>query len=204
MTTTSFQLTGIADEAGKELATQIRAHQELGWRYIEPRMVGNAQFTDLPDAEFDVAVKALAAAKIQVSSFASGIANWACKITDPFEKSTDTLTRAIGRMHRLGTKFIRVMTYPNDGLPANEWRAEVLRRFSILAKQAEAGNIVLLVENCDGWASQTPATYRDFFETINSPAVKAVYDTGNPASHGQTNTWEWYQAAKPYIAYIHI
>ena len=200
----AFILSGIADEAGKDLATQIRAHQELGWRFIEPRMVNGVQFTDLPDDQFDAASAALAAANIKVSSFASGIANWACKITDPLEKSTATLARASWRMQRLGTKFIRVMSYPNDGLPEPQWRAEVVRRFRTLAKMAADAGIVLLVENCDGWASQSPATYREFFETINSPAVKAVYDTGNPASHGQTNTWEWYQAARPHIAYIHI
>lgn len=200
----AFILSGIADEAGQDIQTQIRAHQELGWRFIEPRMVSGVQFTDLPDNQFAATCAALAAAKIKVSSFASGIANWACKITDPLEKATATLTRASRRMQPLGTKFIRVMSYPNDGLSEPEWHAEVVRRFRILAKMAEDAGIVLAVENCDGWASQSPANYRQFFETINSPAVKAVYDTGNAASHGHTNTWEWYQAAKPHIAYIHI
>ena len=204
MNSNSLILSGIADEAGQDIQTQIRAHQELGWRFIEPRLVDKVQFTDLPDDQFEAACAALVAAKMQVSSFASGIANWSCKITDPLEKSTTTLTRAIQRMQRLGTKFIRVMSYPNDGLPEPQWRAEVVRRFQILAKTAEDAGIVLLVENCDGWASQSPASYREFFERIDSPSVKAVYDTGNPASHGQTNTWEWYQAAKPHIAYIHI
>ena len=200
----AFILSGIADEAGQDIQTQIRAHQELGWHFIEPRMVNKVQFTDLPDDQFDTVCAALAAAQLRVSSFASGIANWSCKVTDPFEKSTTTLTRASQRMQRLGTKFIRVMSYPNDGLPDAQWRDEVIRRFQLLAKQAESAGIVLLVENCDGWASQSPANYRQFFELVNSPFVKAVYDTGNPASHGQTNTWEWYQAARPHIAYIHI
>jgi len=204
MQTDHFIYSGIADEAGQDVQTQIRAHQELGWHFIEPRLVNKVQFTDLPDDQFDAACALLATAKIQVSSFASGIANWACKITDPLEKSTVTLSRAINRMHRLDAKFIRVMSYPNDGLPEPQWRDEVVRRFRVLAKIAEDAGIVLLVENCDGWASQSPANYRQFFETINSPAVKAVYDTGNAASHGHTNTWEWYQAAKPHIAYIHI
>ena len=200
----AFILSGIADEAGQDIQTQIRAHQELGWHYLEPRLVNKVQFTDLPDDQFDAVVAAMAAAQLKVSSFASGIANWACKITDPLEKSTTTLTRASQRMQQLGTKFIRVMSYPNDGLPELQWRDEVIRRFQLLAKQAEAAGIILLVENCDGWASQSPANYRQFFERVNSPSVKAVYDTGNPASHGLTNTWEWYQAARPHIAYIHI
>lgn len=69
---------------------------------------------------------------------------------------------------------------------------------------AEEGGITLLVENCDGWAVTSAENYGRFFEEVNSPAVKSVYDAGNPGSHGHTNTWEWYQLAKPHIAYIHI
>ena len=47
---------GIADEAGKDLATQIRAHKELGWSHIEMRTVDGVQFTDLTDDQFDVQV----------------------------------------------------------------------------------------------------------------------------------------------------
>ena len=44
----------------------------------------------------------------------------------------------------------------------------------------------------------------EFFALVDSPALKAVYDTGNAASHGRDDTWQWYQAAKPHIIYVHI
>jgi sugar phosphate isomerase/epimerase len=199
-----MNFSGIADEAGKSLATQIRAHKQLGWNYIEVRNVDGTQFTDITDQQFDHACAQLADAGIKVSAFASGIANWATKITDPFENSTRTLQRAIRRMQQLDAKFIRVMSYPNDGLADDAWRDEAVRRFKEMAKIAQDGGIILMVENCDGWASTSAQNYSHFFELVDSPAVKAVYDTGNPASHGQSNTWEWYQNAKPHIAYIHI
>lgn len=200
----AFKFSGIADEAGADIETQIRAHQALGWQYIEVRNVNGEQFTDVSPAAFDAICEKLSAANMQVSAFASGIANWACKITDPFEKSVDTLRRAIPRMNRLNTRFIRVMSYPNDELPEPEWRDEAVRRMRDLGKMAEDAGIVLMVENCDGWASTSADNYALFFEMVDSPAVKAVYDTGNPGSHGMTNTWEWYQKAKPHVAYIHI
>jgi sugar phosphate isomerase/epimerase len=199
-----MNFSGIADEAGKDLATQIRAHKTLGWNYIEVRNVDGTQFTDVSDEKFDQVCSQLAEAGMGVSAFASGIANWATKITDPFEQSTSTLQRAIGRMQKLNSKFIRVMSYPNDGLADDQWRDEAVRRFKELGKMAEDGGIILMVENCDGYASASAQNYGRFFEMVNSPAVKAVYDTGNPASHGESNTWEWYQAARPHIAYIHI
>ncbi len=200
----SFHFSGIADEAGRDLPTQIRAHQELGWRHIEPRMVDGVQFTDLTDENFEAACEQLAEGGLRVSAFASGIANWATRITDPFEKSVEILQRAIPRMQRLGTRFIRVMSYPNNGLPETEWRAESIRRMRELGTLAEAGGIVLAVENCDGWASTRPDAYAEYFAEINSPAVRAVYDTGNPASHGHRNTLEWWTQARPYFGYIHI
>ena len=199
-----MKLSGIADEAGKSIDVQIRAHTELGWSYIDLRTVDGVQFTEVPDATFTSICEQLDQAGLKVACFASGIANWACKITDPFEQSVETLRRTIPRMQQLNTRYIRVMSYPNDNLSDESWGAESVRRMRELGKMAEDAGIILVVENCDGWASVSADHYAQFFERVNSPAVKAVYDTGNPSSHGQANTWEWYQKAKPHIGFIHI
>lgn len=199
-----WTLSGISDEAGKSLAKQIEAHKKLGWEYVELRTVDGQQFTDLTDEAFDAACAQLSAADMKVSGFASGIANWATKISDPFENSVTTLRRVIPRMQKLGTKFIRVMSYPNNGLSDEAWGAESIKRMKELGKIAADGGITILVENCDGWASVSADHYATYFERIASPAVRAVYDTGNPCSHGKDNTWEWYQKARPHIGYVHI
>ncbi len=197
-------LTGIADEAGKDIDTQIRAHQELGWSHIELRNVPSGQFTDVSDAEFDEICGKLDAANIKVSCFASALANWARKITNPLEADLKDLERSIPRMKKLGTQFIRVMSWPNDGLDTDAWRDEAVKRMKTLAKLAEDGGVILALENCSGWASESAEHYARFFELVDSSALKAVYDTGNPAGHGHTNTWTWYEKAKPHIAYVHI
>lgn len=197
-------MSGIADEAGKPLDVQIKAHKELGWDYIELRNVEGGQFHDLDDAAFERAAGMLADAGLKVSCFASAIANWACKITDDFERDRLILARSIPRMQKLCTPFIRVMSYPNDGLADDAWRDEAVRRLKVLSRMAADGGVTLVCENCDGWASQSAANYGRIFELVDSPAFKAVYDTGNAASHGCAETWPWYLAAKPHIAYIHI
>jgi sugar phosphate isomerase/epimerase len=195
---------GIADEAGQPLATQIRAHTELGWRHIEMRLVDRVQFTDLDAAAFDAACGELEAAGLQVSCFASALANWARPVTGDFAKDVSDLERAIPRMQRLRTPFIRTMSWPNDGLDDPAWGDEAVRRMKELAARAEHGGVVLVLENCDGWASQSPEHMARFLERVDSPALKIVYDTGNPAAKGFDNTWAWYKACKPHIAYIHI
>ena len=195
---------GISDEAAKDLDSQIRAHKELGWNHIEMRNVDGVQFHDLDDQAFDRAAEQLAAAGLRVSCFASAIANWARKITMPFEDDMAILRRAIPRMRRLGTPFIRVMSYPNDDLADDAWRDEAVRRLSEMARAAADAGVTLVLENCDGWASQSPAHFSRFVELVGSPALKVVYDLGNPAAKGYANSWDWYLAAKPHIAYIHV
>lgn len=195
---------GISDEAGKDLATQIKAHKALGWSHIELRNIDGKSFTEVSDAQFEQISGTLHEAGLQVSCFASPIANWACKITDPFERDRDILARSIPRMLKLGTRFIRVMSWNNNGLTPAAWEAEAVKRMKTLAKMAEDGGVTLTLENCGGWASESPENFSAFFDLVGSKALKAVYDTGNPASHGHKNTWDWYLAAKPHIAYIHI
>jgi hypothetical protein len=64
-------LTGIGDEAANGIDGQIQATKELGWKHLEPRGVevpgyAKANFHDIPDAAFDVAVK-----KLETSAWAS-------------------------------------------------------------------------------------------------------------------------------------
>ena len=197
-------ISGFADEAGVDLATQVKAHKELGWDHIDLRNIDGCQFTDVSDAVFDSVYESLQDAGLSVSCFEGGIANWATTISEPLSAAIATLERCIPRMNKMGTKYIRGMTWPNDGLSDDAWRDEVVKRYKELAKIAEDGGVVIAVENCDGWASQSAENYGRFFELVDAPGVCAAYDTGNPPSHGATNTWEWYTCAKPHIDYVHI
>ena len=198
--------TGIADEAGKPIETQIRAHQELGWNHVEVRAVPSGQFTQVDDAEFDAICEKLAAADMQVSCFAGAIANWARNIVGDFQTDLDDLTRSIPRMRKLNCPFIRVMSWPNRGetrLTDDAWQAEALRRMKALGKMAEDGGVTLVIENCDGWAAQTGKHMAQFLADVDSPAVRVVFDTGNAPGHN-LNSLEVYTEVKPFIAYVHV
>ncbi|HTL51353.1 MAG TPA: sugar phosphate isomerase/epimerase family protein [Planctomycetota bacterium] len=196
-------ISGIADEAGRSIAEQIAAHQELGWKHIELRLIDGVNVCEMPDDAFAKTAEAIAAAKLQVSCFGSAIANWGRPITTPFEKDTGDLKRAMPRMNKLGAKFIRVMSYPNAGWKVRDWRKEVFRRLNELAKMAEQGGVVMVHENCHGYGGDCPAMQTELFEEVVSPAFKIVYDTGNPFGH-MVDATAMYRSAKPHIAYVHV
>lgn len=197
---------GISDEAGQPIGVQIKAHKQLGWNHLELRMIDGTNITQISDDTFDAVCEALEAAKMNVSCFGSAIANWARPITCDPQLDISDLQRAIPRMKTLGTPFIRVMSYPNDqNNPVEEcaWRNEAIARMKTLAKIAEDGGITLAHENCSGWGGLSADNSNILLGEVDSPALKVVYDTGNPVSYKQ-DAWEYYQKVRDHIVYVHI
>lgn len=197
---------GISDEAGKSIDAQIAAHQELGWEHLELRLVNGTNFTMVSDELFEEVVEKVDAAGMKVSCFGSAIANWARPITCEANIDVEDLSRAIPRMQRLGTPFIRVMSYPNDPkypVSDSEWRDEAIARMKVLARMAEDGGITLCHENCSGWGGLSADNSNILLGEVNSPALKVVFDTGNPVTYGQ-DAWDYYQTVFNDIVYVHI
>ncbi len=198
--------TGISDEAGQAIDTQIKAHKELGWKHLELRLVDGENATAIPDEKFDEVYEKVTAAGMAVSCFGSSIANWARPITCDPQIDIDDLKQAIPRMQRFGTRFIRVMSYPNDEenpLSEAEWRAEAIKRMKVLAQLAEDGGIILAHENCSGWGGLSAENSNFLLGEVDSPALKALFDTGNPVTYRQ-DAWEYYQSVYKDIVYVHI
>jgi sugar phosphate isomerase/epimerase len=199
-------LSGFGDEASPRLEKQIEAHKLLGWDSIELRSVEGENLCEMSDAKFDQVRALMEENGMRAACFGSAIANWARPISTPFSKDVEDLHRAIPRMRALDTKLIRIMSYPNDGLSEDDWKKEVFLRMRELISIAEGEGIILLHENCDGWGSVSPYNLGHLMKSLESPAFKIVFDTGNPISHKGTKeeTWAFYQEALPYIAHFHI
>lgn len=196
---------GIADEAAPELAKQLAAHKELEWDHIELRMIGGTNLTDLSDAEFERVYDQLGEAGMRVSCFAAQLANWARPIDSDFEVDLEELKRAIPRMQRLKTPFIRCMSYPNSDppLPEAEWRRQVVKRMRELARLAEDGGVTLVHENCNGWGGVGPDQTLALLDEVGSQRLKLVFDTGNPIAYDQ-DAWDFYEKVRDHVVYVHI
>jgi len=197
---------GIADEAGSGIDEQIAAHKELGWDHIELRMVDGTNITQVDDEAFKVIADKLGEAGMQCSCFGSAIANWARPITKDPQADYDDLRHSIPRMQQLNCPFIRVMSYPNDTdnpIPEDEWRKESIFRMRTLAQMAEDGGVTLVHENCSGWGGLSAENSNILLGEVNSPALKVVFDTGNPVTYGQ-DSWEYYKTVEKDIAYVHV
>lgn len=177
-------LAGITDEAAHDLATQIEVLTELGWPAIELRTIDRQAVADLTDEQFAAAAATLADNGLRVICLASRIGNWARPITAHFAPDLAELDVLARRARSIGTRYLRIMSYPNDSLSDPDWRTRVLARITVLARRAEDYGVTLLHENCSGWAGAGAARMLELLDEVASPALKLLFDTGNGVAHG--------------------
>lgn len=200
------RLTGIADEGAPEIQDQIALHREFDWDSIELRTVRGVNICEMADDDFARVAEAIESAGFSVPAFGSAIANWSRPVTGDFSRDREDLLRAAPRMHRLGTRYLRIMSYTSGDLPEEEWAARAIERVAELTAIAAGEGIVLVHENCDGWASQSPDRLSRLLEEIPDPALQIVFDPGNPVAHGDPpeSVFAFYRVARERIVHVHI
>jgi len=209
--------TGFADEAAHSLTGQIAATLELGWTRIESRKIDGINIHDLSDAAFENVVRQLQEAGVTINCFGSAIANWGKSIESPDGPSLAEAARAIPRMQRLGTTFIRIMSYavlPGRG-PEAQLAEERFRRLRDLVALFRDAGLQVLHENCNNYGGMGWQYTLRMLDNV--PGLRLVFDTGNPVQdddfakpknaaghYPKQSSWEFYQQVKSHIAYVHI
>jgi len=206
---------GIGDEAANKIDGQIEATRALGWKFIEMRAVevpgfAKANFHDIPDPAFDIAVEKLKAANLQVYCFGSAVMNWSKKVGDPFEITQAEIKRAIPRMKRLGAKFVRIMSFKPDD-DASNTPPEVFRRVNEVVKMFLDAGIQPLHENCMNHGGMS---WKHAIELLEKcPGLKWLFDPANPIFNPDRSKrkpwkhqdpWEFWTHVRDHVLHIHI
>ncbi|WP_243787952.1 sugar phosphate isomerase/epimerase [Saccharopolyspora gloriosae] len=195
------KLAGIGDEAAVDLTGQLAAIRRLGWSGIELRTVDGVALADLTADDLRRTVRQVRAAELDVVCLASRIGNWERPITAPFDADLRELDALAEQCGEFGTRYVRIMSYPNDGLGEPEWGARARERVALLAERAVEHGITLLHENCAGWA----ATDADRMSRLlaAAPSLRLLFDTGNGIDHG----YEALDLLRPiagHVAHVHV
>ncbi|MGJ8633089.1 MAG: sugar phosphate isomerase/epimerase family protein [Luteolibacter sp.] len=209
-----MKLTGFTDEAGKDLATQIKATKALGWDYISLRGIDGKNAHELSDDAFAKAADQLDEAGIKVAEFGSLIGNWAKPISSDFDITLAEIDRAIPRMKRTGTKLVRIMSYAQEPWGADQQEEERFRRLREIVSRFSAADITAAHENCMNWGGFSAAHTLRLIDEV--PGLRLIFDTGNPVfqldrskpnpdgTFPWQDAWEFYKEIESHISHIHI
>ncbi len=206
---------GIGDEAGNALSSQIAATRELGWTHLEARNVQidgfpKANLHDLPEPAFEQACTQLESAGISVHCFGSTIMNWARRVTDPFESTLAEVNRALPRLQRLKTPFVRIMSYKPDDTD-DRLPPEVIRRVREVVARFREGGVQPVHENCMNYGGMSPRHAVELLEAV--PGLQWVFDTANPVFNPdrskpqpwpRQDPWEFWTAVRNQVVHLHI
>ena len=209
-------LTGIGDEAGASIDVQIKATKQLGWRHIEARNVqvgdfDTANLHDIPDEAFEIVANKLEAADVKICCFGAAIANWGKKIDEPFDSSLAEAKRAMFRMQRLGTKYVRIMSFAIREDAEDQMEEERFRRLRELTRMFQDAGLQPVHENCMNYGGMGWTFALKLLENV--PGLKWVWDTGNPIFNAdrtqpkpwpRQDPWEFYTHLKPHIVHVHV
>ncbi|MFD3683283.1 sugar phosphate isomerase/epimerase family protein [Nocardiopsis sp. NPDC058631] len=197
------RLAGIGDEAAPGLPDQIAAVRALGWNLLEVRTLDGVPVAAMAEADFARAAERIRAAGLEVVAVAAKIGDWSRPATGDFAVDLAELDVLARRCPVLGTRLVRIMSYPSGGLAEPEWGRLVRTRVRALVHRAEDAGLVLVHENCAGWAGEDADRVLDLIAHVDSPALRVLFDTGNGVAHG-------YDAAamlRPlveYVAHVHV
>jgi sugar phosphate isomerase/epimerase len=209
---------GFTDEAGDAIERQIQATKELGWKHIEARNVDGINLTDITDEKFEIVCQRLQEAGILVHCFGSAVANWGKdpRVEDDFQVSLESLKRAIPRMHRLGTRLIRGMSFAiaRDTPPDDpELEKIIFNKLRLLVRICEEGDVMYVHENCQNYGGLSYQHTLRMLDQVDSPNFRLAFDTGNPVGsdhrvglppYRKQRSWEFYQNVRPFIEHVHI
>jgi sugar phosphate isomerase/epimerase len=201
--TSTIAYAGIGDEAGASLRTQLDALARLGWSWIELRTIDGIAVADLDNQAFARLANALAAQGLTVAGVASRIGNWSRPITGDFDQDLDELAILTTRCAALGTRYIRVMSYLNAGLDEREWGRQAVNRLRELTSRAQRAGLVLLHENCTGWAGANTERMLALLDAVDSPALRLLFDTGNGIAYGYP-AYDMLAQILPHVAHVHV
>ena len=194
-----FVLSAFADEAGNSLAEQIAGLKRNGINYIEPRSIDAKGILEFSDEEI-LAIKAeLDKNGIKVGSLGSPIGKY--DITGDFEPHYNKFIRALEICNLLDTKYMRMFSFfIKDGDYA-KWRGEVIRRLTVMTKEAEKYGVTLCHENESHIYGQMPKEVNDLLTSV--PALGGIFDAANYRMH-DADVIEGIKATFNNFKYMHI
>jgi len=209
---------GFADEAGDSIDRQILATKTLGWSNIECRNVDGTNLTDISDEDFEAVSGKLSESGVRINCFGSAVANWGKdpRKEEDFQSSMASLRRAIPRMHKLGTKMIRGMSFAivRDAQPDSpEIEKMVFEKLRAFVRLCEEGDVIYVHENCQNYGGLSYQHTLKLIEQVDSPNFKLAFDTGNPVGsdhhsgkppYRKQSSWEFYDNVREFIAHVHV
>jgi L-ribulose-5-phosphate 3-epimerase len=206
----------LTDEVSPHFAEALDWAAQQGLKHVEVRVIDGQNAAALTDEQAMEVRRQVEARGLFISAIASPLFKCALDSSRPTasgdtfgqkEESVEShfakLERVIQIAKLLGTTRIRIFSFWRETDP-NFYRADIVRYLQQAAAIAFNEGMLLLLENepsCNGgFAEEVAAIVR----SVDSPAVKGLWDPGNEAYGGRESFPLGYELMKDILAHVHL
>lgn len=197
-----WALSAFGDEIDSDLTVQLETLTKNNIHHLEIRSVWGKNILELSAGDISRVKKELKQFSCSISAIGSPIGK--VDIHSDFAEHLTQFERALEVAGMLGTEFIRIFSFYVQPGKHEIYREEVIDRIGKLTSLAAKRGVTLLHENEKGIYGDTAKRCLDLLETINSPHLKATFDSANFVQVGEEPFPKAYEILKPWIAYIHV
>ena len=197
-----WRISAFGDEIAPGLEEQIAVLHEKGVAGLELRSAWGVNVVELGFERLELAARLLREAGIEVSAVGSPIGK--VDIESDFDTELSRFRAALEAAKRLQTVKIRVFSFFIPDGRHREYRDEVLRRMSALARQAAAEDVTLVHENESYIYGDDPEHCRDLVESVGSPALQIAFDPANFVQVGVRPFDEAWPILAKHVGHFHV
>jgi sugar phosphate isomerase/epimerase len=207
MSRATFTLSAFGDEVADDLQEQLQLLRQLSIGYLELRSAWGKNVLHLDDDEVARVRQLCAGHGIIVSCIGSPVGK--SPITTPLEQEISNLIRIFQIAEAVGTRRVRLFSFYPPDTRSNEqydqYVAEATARLARLADLARREGLLLLLENEKGIVGDTPERCHAILSTIESPALRFLWDVANFVQVGVARPTErGWPLLGAYLAHVHV
>ena len=197
-------ISAFADEIGPDLDLQMDICEANGVKNIDVRGIDDINVSSMTLDQVAAYRKRLDARGFAVPCIGSPLGK--IKIDDDFDAHVELLRHTCDVAKGFGTDRIRVFSfYPAEGGDILAERDAVMERLARMVEVAAAAGCVLFHENESDIYGEKPDGIKDIFATIQSPALKGIFDPANFVTAGLRPYDEaWAAGLAELTDYFHI
>ena len=194
-------LFAFADEAGKNLETQIEAMLENSVQGLEIRSVDGENISDISFEKAKEIKSKMDANGLSVFSIGSPIGKIDL-IKDDYSAHLEKFKHCLELAEILGAKHFRLFSfYTPEGENPDEYKDIAFERLEDFVDISRGSGVVLCHENEKGIYGDTAKRCLEIHRTF--PEIKAVFDPANFVQVSQDTNEAW-DMLKNYVEYLHI
>lgn len=197
-----WTLSAFGDEISADLAEQLETLTKYGIHHLEIRSVWGKNILELSDQELQRVKEGLRDYGCSISAIGSPIGK--VEIEANFQEHLKQFERALAVAEFFETKYIRMFSFFIKPGEHSRYRSRVLDQVGTLTQLAEKRAIILLHENEKEIYGDTAERCVDILQSINSPHLRATFDSANFIQVGEEPYPKAYELLKPWIEYVHV